>query len=64
MSEHSGLPLPSTNPMHARDIARGHIALAEQYRLADRLDMAREHERQAELWLRYARLLAAMEGAP
>lgn len=63
MSDHTGLPLPTTNSVRARDIARGHIALAEQYRLADRLEMAREHERQARLWMEYARTLAQLDAS-
>jgi hypothetical protein len=54
MSATMPLPLPSLNPVQARDIARGHLALASQYRLADMDEAARKYEKQAELWLAYA----------
>lgn len=60
MSDRVGLPLPSLNPERARDIGRGHIALAEQYRFGGQDDVADEHERLARIWLEYARTLVAV----
>jgi hypothetical protein len=59
-----GLPsVPLMTPAAARDIARGHMALAEQYRLVGMDDRAFFTEQQAQTWLAYASVLDATKGA-
>lgn len=65
MSESVGLPpIPLMTPKRARDIARGHMWLEEQYRLADMTDAADEANRAARLWLAYSQTLAAAGAGP
>jgi hypothetical protein len=52
------------SPTRARDIARGHQALAEQYQLAGMLDRALDANRQATWWLVYSQTLAAVGSNP
>jgi hypothetical protein len=60
----SELPLPPLNPERALDIGRGYLALAEQYRLAQLVETAREYDRWARVWLEYARTLVAVGAKP
>ena len=56
-------PVPLMTPSAARDIARGHMALAEQYRLVGMDERAFFGEQQAQTWLAYAAVLEATKGA-
>ena len=55
-------PVPLMTAIRARDIARGHMALAEQYRLAGMEESAFFSEQQAQTWLAYASALDTIKG--
>lgn len=63
MADYSLPPIPLMSPARARDIARGHMALAEQYHLAGMLDRALDANREARTWLAYSTALAATPDA-
>ena len=50
-------PTPLMSPEKARDIARGHMALAELYQTVGMTDEALAYNRNARLWLSYSRTL-------
>jgi hypothetical protein len=52
------------SPTRARDIARAHMALAEQYHIAGMLDAGLEANRQARLWLAYSVTLKTVGSEP
>ena len=54
--------MPLMTAVRARDIARGHMALAEQYRLAGMEEAAFFAEQQAQTWLAYANALETIKG--
>lgn len=55
-------PVPLMSAVRARDIARGHIALAEQYRVVGMEESAFFSEQQAQTWLAYAMALDTIKG--
>jgi hypothetical protein len=57
-------PVPLISPQRARDIARGHMALAEQYHVAGMIDRALDANREARTWLAYSSALSATGSEP
>lgn len=57
-------PTPLMAPEKARDIARGHMALAELYHAVGMLDEAIAYNRNARLWLSYSQTLKVVGAEP
>ena len=64
MSDFSLSPTPLMTPKRARDIARGHMALADQYRMAGMIDRALDANFEARTWLAYSVALATAGSEP